>query len=150
MRRVVLPNSLSVSPNMTPMIDVIFNLIIFFLCVSQFQKAESDASIDLPRATSKDAVVPAREETPPLVLNLLADERVLVAGRPVAVAELWELLRRRQRLVAPAALEVWIRADRHVAYQAVEPVLLQCAKAGIWKVAFKVLNPRGGGVGAEP
>ena len=38
-------------------------------------------------------------------------------------------------------LEVRIRSDRTVPYARVEPVMLSCAKAGIWNVTFAVYRP---------
>jgi biopolymer transport protein ExbD len=39
-------------------------------------------------------------------------------------------------------MEVRIRADRAVAYRAIEPILLACAEAGIWNVTFAVFNKK--------
>ena len=51
------------------------------------------------------------------------------------------LLTGKRAEVAPGTLEVWIRGDRRTAYRTVEPILLACAESGIWKVAFKVVQP---------
>ena len=37
-----------------------------------------------------------------------------------------------------SALQVRIRSDRSVPYRFVEPILLACARAGIWDVSFAV------------
>jgi biopolymer transport protein ExbD len=139
MKRITAPNSQLNGFNLTPMIDIIFQLIIFFLCVNQFQKAERDETITLPEASSSHVETLLEEERAPLVLNIRPDEGVYVSGERVAAADLERLLTRAKR-EAGADLELWIRADREVAYRTVEPVLLACAKAGIWKVAFKVVT----------
>lgn len=129
---------------MTPMIDVIFQLIIFFLCVSQFEKAESTQQVSLPEAQSPQARRPEEAEETRVVVNVLPTEEVLIAGQPVDVAELADLFLRKKQRIAPREVEVWIRADRQTSYRVVEPILLACARAGIWKVAFKVIVERGG------
>ena len=44
--------------NMTPMIDVVFLLIIFFLVSSHLQKQEAHAELDLPTAETGDENTP--------------------------------------------------------------------------------------------
>lgn len=124
--------------NMTPMIDVVFQLIIFFLVSSHLAKQEAQLPLPLPLAESgaPDEGRSAQRVT----LNVLQDGRLLLAGRPVEPAEL------SPRLVAAVQdsggnLELRIRGDRTVAYRYVEPILLACARAGIWNVAFAVYRP---------
>ncbi|MGL4464971.1 MAG: ExbD/TolR family protein [Planctomycetia bacterium] len=155
MRRPKYPSSLNGSVNMTPMIDVIFLLIIFFLCVSQNQKAEIAETVELPSA--KAGTAEAVEPTPPrrLILTVLPDGRLRSGGRTIPTAELADLLKREKELAraAPAKvakpLEVWIRADRATPYRFVEPVLRNCAAAGVWKAAFKVTPDDGGRTATE-
>jgi biopolymer transport protein ExbD len=59
--------------NMTPMIDMVFQLMIFFLLVSQFASAEIDPRVQLPDIDFEKSVA---EETKPeykLVINLMDD-----------------------------------------------------------------------------
>ncbi|MCG3178783.1 MAG: hypothetical protein BIFFINMI_01112 [Phycisphaerae bacterium] len=63
-----------VGMNMTPMIDVVFQLILFFLLVSQFASAETDPKILLPELdwnTSVTAPAPAEFK---LLVNMMAKE----------------------------------------------------------------------------
>ncbi len=121
--------------NMTPMIDVVFQLIIFFLLSSHLAKQEKQLPLPLPAAQS--GVVEAADARPRLTVNVLADGTLLVANRPIQAEELVGLLRER-RAAHGEELEVRIRADRAVLYQRVEPVLLACVQAGIWNVAYAV------------
>ena len=125
---------------MTPMIDIIFQLIIFFLAVNQFQKAESDTTVDLPKASP--AHVEAEEAGQPsrVILNVRPNDELSIAGWVLAQKELTPFLEQRRKECAPATLEVWIRADRSIPFGRVEPILLSCAEAGIWKVGFKVVT----------
>ena len=68
---------------------------------------------------------------------MLADGTLLVAGRPITPPELSQRLAER-RSVHGDALEVRIRSDRSVEYARVEPILLSCARSGVWNVAFAV------------
>jgi biopolymer transport protein ExbD len=121
--------------NMTPMIDVVFQLIIFFLLSSHLAKQEKQLPLPLPAARS--GVVEAADARPRLTVNVLADGTLLVANRPIQADNLVALLRER-RAAHGEELEVRIRADRAVLYRRVEPVLLACVQAGIWNVAYAV------------
>ena len=137
------PNSYRRRPlgfNMTPMIDVVFLLIIFFLVSSHLVKQEAQMPLKLPRADSGPTA--NDDEGQRVIINVLADGRVLLSGNAVSRAQL------QKRLAAEYAayrrqenrddLEIRIRSDREVPYAHVEPILLACARAGIWNVTFAV------------
>ena len=123
--------------NMTPMIDVTFLLIIFFLLSSRLAQQETQMELELPTAVSgRQAVDDAR---PRLTVNVSADGRVMLGSTQTVVTEMAQRLRiERERLGGD--LEVRIRADRSVAYDSVEPILLACAEANIWNVTFAVFK----------
>jgi biopolymer transport protein ExbD len=137
MRVPVQGRTTSVGINMTPMIDVVFQLIIFFLLSSHLAKQETQLPLPLPAADS--GTVQAADNRPRLTVNVLADGTLLVANRPITSDDLVSLLRDR-RAMHGNELEVRIRGDRSVLYSRVEPVLLACAKAGIWNVAYAVMR----------
>lgn len=141
MKQVRLQSAWSPSFNLTPMIDVIFQLIIFFLCVTQFQKQETTNEVLLPVAERNLAP----EEEPERLrstINILPDGRLLLGAELTPPDELVERLKRRRESAGRKVVEVWIRADRNTPWQSIEPALEACARAGIWRVAFKVIDPR--------
>jgi biopolymer transport protein ExbD len=123
------------SINMTPMIDVVFQLIIFFLVSSHLAKQEVQLKLPLPEAASGE------QETDPnaprLTVNVLEDGSLLLAGRTIRAAEVRQRLRERIGELGPD-VEVRIRSHRDVPYESVEPLLVACAKAGVWNVTFAV------------
>ncbi len=124
--------------NMTPMIDVVFLLIIFFLVSSHLAKQEAQMQLPLPVAESGS--LDAETESRRVTINVLDDGRLLLAGRAVRPTELVERLR--DRIVNEGSdLEVRIRSDRTVEYRYVEPIMLACARSGIWNVTFAVYRP---------
>ncbi|MEM6331440.1 MAG: biopolymer transporter ExbD [Planctomycetota bacterium] len=125
--------------NMTPMIDVVFLLIIFFLVSSHLARQETQAQLDLPQAATGDN--DADDLRPRVTINVLPAGRPLLSGVPTPVDQLAARLRHEQSQAA-AGLEVRIRTDRAARYAAVEPILLACAEAGVWKVTFAVTEKR--------
>ncbi len=120
---------------MTPMIDVVFLLIIFFLLSSHLARQETQLPLPLPTAASGKAEQDAAR--PRVTVNVLGDGTLLVASRPITPQELTALLRERHAAHGER-LQVRIRADRSVPYPQAEPVMLACVEAGIWDVAFAV------------
>jgi biopolymer transport protein ExbD len=123
--------------NMTPMIDVVFLLIIFFLVSNHLAKQEVQYKLPLPEAQSGLKEQPS--EKPRLTVNVLVDGTLLLAGRQVTAEELRARLAERQAELGKD-VEVRIRGDRGTAYKHVEPVMLACAREEIWNVSYAVFR----------
>jgi len=124
--------------NMTPLIDVVFLLIIFFLVSSHLAKQENLMPLPLPAATSgqRDPV----DQTPRVTVNVKTDGTLLLAGKRIEREELLPRLKNALEQAGPE-LELRIRSSRMAPYRQVEPVLLACARAGLWNVTFAVIRP---------
>ncbi len=124
--------------NVTPLIDVVMLLIIFFLVSSHFVRSESLETIELPEATHSEE---AKQQVPRrLVVTITADGLLHVAGRTVDVVEVEQmLLAGRDEEVDANDLEVHIRADRSVPYRVVRPIVLSCVRAGVTRFQFPVV-----------
>ncbi len=114
--------------NMTPMIDVVFLLICFFMLVSQFASAEHVA-MDLPLPDDSQAVKVKLSDR--VVINCVltsphtpATSGVAYSIGPLRVVSLEDLS---NRLAASKAanpnLQVVLRADRRLPYRAVRDVM---------------------------
>jgi biopolymer transport protein ExbD len=127
-----------VSFNVTSLVDIVFLLIIFFLVASHVARSEAVEPVDLPLASKLDE----DDENPNrIVLSILADRTMHMAGRQIEIAELESAILGGTQNEKP--LQVWIRADRSATYAEVEPVLLACAKFGVTHVGFHALPKRG-------
>ena len=127
----------SVSFNMTPMIDVVFLLIIFFLVSSNMAQQEVTLEVDLPDAASGNR--PQDDDTRRIVINVLPENHVQVGTEIVTPARLTDLIRY-ESLRTEGQLEVRIRADRRVPYGVFEPILMACTQANVWNVSFAVIS----------
>ncbi|SRR6056297_477538 len=122
------------STNMTPMIDVVFLLIIFFLVSSHLARQESQLPLDLPAAETHRLEVEMQDA---LTINVTDDARWMVAGSPVDEARLGQLLAAHRREHGDDA-PVRIRTEQAIPYGRVEPLLRLSAEAGLWNAAFAV------------
>lgn len=121
--------------NMTPMIDVVFLLIIFFLVSSHLAKQESTMELLLPLAKSGEN--DANQLAPRVTINVKSDGSLWLAGRPVDQGQL------QQKFLALRAdkgddIEVRIRGSRAASYSTVEPIMLACTQSQIWNVTYAV------------
>lgn len=128
--------------NMTPMIDVVFLLIIFFLISSHLTRQEQQVKLALPIANT--GAHPTKMTNPRLILNLLADGRVVIQDEEVPREQLGPRIGEAlQRLEAKDRenFEVRIRCARETPYEFVQPILSGCVQQGIWNVTFAVYSP---------
>ena len=125
----------SVGFDMTPMIDIVFQLIIFFLVTGHLVKQETQMQLPLPVATSGEEEID--DGAPRVTVNVQSSGEISLGAGAVNLAELTERLAER-RAVAGTGLEVRIRSDRRVPYEAVEPIMRACTRVGIWNVTFAV------------
>lgn len=117
---------------MTPLIDMVFNLVVFFLVASHFS-SETETSVELPQAsTSKDDAEDPRR----LVITITDQEQLFVKEHAIDLPKLTDLVREELDRNGPEFI-VQIRSDRRVPYRVVEPLLLTCSRIGVKKFGFK-------------
>ena len=127
--------------NMTPMIDVVFLLIIFFLVSSHLVRQDTQMELEELNLPTAGSGQPAEEDqVRRVVVNVLPDpptgKPFVVGGQPMTTEELGKLI----AYGAGRQMEVRIRADRTVPYRVVEPLMVTCARSGVWKVTFAVVE----------
>ena len=122
---------------MTPMIDVVFQLIVFFTATTTIAKTEFGHKVELPVAEKgKEREESAQKKR--ITVNVVATGKVYVSGRRTSPAKFESLLRAELTEHSADLLVVQFRADRSAPYESVEPLLLKCARAGVWQVSFVV------------
>lgn len=108
------------APDLTPMIDVIFQLLVFFLLTS-FALVPSIA-IDLPASRTASA-----KDRPPLEIAVPATGPYLIDGSPAEARSLAGLLRGEKE---EGAVSLTLRADREAPFERVMAVLDAANEAG--------------------
>jgi len=116
--------------NLTPMLDMVFNLLLFFLAATTFAKQEVELDLRLPQAKSGAPQEPKKQ----FVVNVLADGRLTVDGRVVTLEAL------RQKLAALGQRDrdhsVLVRGDQQAQFGIGVQVLDACRLAKLAKVDF--------------
>lgn len=111
---------------MTPMIDMVFLLLIFFLVATTFHQEEREMQIALPIASSAGPISMTLRE---LVVNVDESGRMIIAGREVSGEDLLQMIT--DAVAVNAEQKVTVRGDRRVAYEAVVRVLDICKTGGV-------------------
>jgi biopolymer transport protein ExbD len=136
MRIATRPRNRSIRFNITPMIDVVFLLVIFFLVTAHFAQNQEVDAVELPVATQ----IAETDESPRrLAITVLADGTIRAGGNDILPENL-DLLLEQTIGDDPTDFEVRIRADQSAPYEVVEPILLSCARQGIRDVGVKVIE----------
>lgn len=121
---------------MTPMIDVVFNLLIFFLVATTYLDDERRVDIELPRAPSAAPLTDAPDELP------IAIDRagsVYLRGDRVTLDELKARLAKAVENYPDQAVSV--RGDGDTRYETVAQVIAIAREAGVSHLDVLVEEP---------
>jgi biopolymer transport protein ExbD len=126
--------------DMTPMIDVTFQLITFFVFTLNFSEAVTDDRIQLPLSQlAKPAEGPPAD---PITLQVMNDGKVIYAGEPVALADIGGYLENEKRVMVaagkePTAATVILRADGRSRTGDVQELIKACQEKGFEKFVLR-------------
>jgi biopolymer transport protein ExbD len=113
--------------SLTPMIDVLFMLLIFFLVTTRFDKQDREMDMPLPDASEAVPVTVAPKE---LFININLEGQYFVNGQVLDAAELEDVLVR-AATNNPGSQSVIVRAHKQVPVQFPVEAINLCKRAGI-------------------
>ena len=125
--------------DMTPMIDVVFELIIFFV-VTLTQANAKDETVRLE--DGKHGIELTPDELPPthLIVDVARNGRISMCDVTITPAELGRRVKERMRKYGE--FPVLIRADYRAKHKSVAEVMNACTQNGIWKLSFVAVYDR--------
>lgn len=128
---------------MTPMIDVVFQMIIFFVCTAQLEREMISEAISMPDAPHAPAVADSKD---PRTITIEVDGKgkVSIARTPLTLSRLRKIL---EKTVADygvrgPSIPILIRADTETRHASVKQVMDACTSAGLYKIAFVAVKDR--------
>lgn len=145
-----------IEPDMTPMIDIVFQLLTFFMVVINFENTKADERVKLPKdlLAKPPEVKPAEE----LVLNVgfdrdlsgrkLSDEPIVFySGDKYTINNFGPLLEQEKRLAeakgGKGAIDdttVILRADSEVPTGKVQELIRKCQEIGYTQFSLKAIS----------
>lgn len=112
---------------LTPLIDVVFLLLIFFLVASRFSEEERQLDLNLPSVSEAMSVTAPIHE---IVINIDAAGQFFIDGSFRQIEEV-EMILKRARTNNPLSQAVVIRADKQTDWDHVATAMNLCKKVGI-------------------
>ncbi|HMC89883.1 MAG TPA: biopolymer transporter ExbD [Gemmataceae bacterium] len=150
-----LGDELKAEPNLVPLLDLVFQLIMFFMITMNFVSAQLSEDIKLPIAQSARAMDKAEAEV--LILNLEASGKLQVIGQPVRstaggkryflktyYADAKRSAEAQGDRKGHVKTTVIIRADRNANYEDVFELMSLCKEAGFKKLQLRAYTRMGG------
>ena len=139
------------SPDLTPMIDITFQLVVFFLVANDLTRKEVE-DLELPQAIAggedkgEDQRIIINITRPDDINNPPKFPNIKVKGRSYDLKMLGRFMKTQADKKRegsggpgePSAVFVLVRADKHTPWQHVQYVMQECAKPGvaIYKMQF--------------
>ena len=138
--RIKRDNSEVLEGDLTPMIDMTFQLIAFFMVLINFTQSEQNENVQLP--LSELAKPPDGPLESPITLHLTTDSTVIIGDAEVAAAALGPFLIREANALkvqgkSVADATVIIRADRHAPTGTVQELIKICQENEFEKFALR-------------
>lgn len=142
-----------VEPNLTPILDMVFQLITFFMLVINFKGASLDLSLQLPvLGSARPLDYTGTQE--PLLLNIDPSGGVQSYGQPIDVQTFIPKEAKMLRLQLKALgkpipdgelpVPVIIRADKSVDFATLLGIIRLCQSEGYRQIALSAMNRQGG------
>lgn len=123
---------------MTPMIDIVFQLIIFFVVTLKFT---ADINREIILEDGKHGPTITAESMPSTTLEIEVDRRgrVSIHNAPLTEAQLRGILKNRVNRLGNE-FPILIRGDRRTQHEKVRRVMDICTESGIWKLSFVAIK----------
>jgi biopolymer transport protein ExbD len=128
---------------MTPVMDMVFNLLIFFILTSQFAKLEIE-EVTLPPSTA--SVNKDYTQYKNIVINVVNPDNphIVIFGQTMTLDEVTDVLKDRKEHAQPGeTMNVILRADAEVPYEEVARAMLAAGRAQImgWWITTEMFDP---------
>lgn len=124
--------------NLVPLMDMAFNLLIFFMAATSFTQIEKEMGVQLPRTAPFQAIsAPPRQ----LIINIKQDGSTIVAGKTYDSDKLNDLVK--TELKQDPSRVVLIRADERTVMKYFAGVATMCRRAGASELKIGLLQEPG-------
>ena len=119
-------SSFTASIEMTPLIDMVFLLLIFFLVATTFHQAEREMQIALPVASASGPISAMLRE---IVVNVDLGGTIFIGGRETSPEDLRSMVT--EAVKVNPEQKVSVRGDRGTAWSNIVTVLDICKSSGV-------------------
>ena len=129
------------SGNLTAMIDVVFQLIIFFVATISMQEQAMNSGIDL--AMAPDGIPVKEKDVREIMIDVDKDGHIAISRTRLSPSVLLSILQKAMAEAKGRDVPIIIRGDAGARHEGIKAVMDACAMAGIYKIKFSALKERG-------
>lgn len=122
---------------MTPMIDMVFLLLVFFMTVSTLAQADRRVKLDLPESSQSDVPEDLSDRG---TISLDAEGTIYLGAQARSLDEMQSAIK--ESLELNPDLRIHVRADQATAYSDIKKVLRACAEVGAYEVIYATYQSR--------
>ena len=124
--------------NLTPMIDVVFLLIIFFMLSYNMTQQDNAIQVDLPEAET--GIIPLEQQTKRLTVSIPNLGTLYVGTEQISDTGRLRHLMLESRKDWGEETEIRIRTGKDVPFGEIKPILRMAAESGIIHISFAVME----------
>lgn len=122
---------------MTPMIDMVFLLLVFFMTVSTLAQADRRVKLDLPESAQSDVPEDLSDRG---TISLDAEGVIYLGATEQSLESMQAAIK--ASLAENPDLRIQVRSDQATAYSDVKKVLRACAEVGAYEVIYATYQAR--------
>ena len=123
--------------NMTPMIDVVFQLIIFFITTVDLENKALDTNVRM--AMSPHGMVVEQKDPRTVTVDVDDSGKISIVNVPLSKGQLIAVLKKSVQQYGNS-IPVVIRGDIDTKHEYIRQVMDACTAAGLWKVKFAAIK----------
>jgi biopolymer transport protein ExbD len=148
-------SEMKAEPNLTPLLDVVFQLITFFMLLINFSNDNYDARVRLPVAGSARPMDDAQAVSEDrYVLNIDRQGHLLAGGQSLYIQKAAEVIKKQAELIrlnikssgvklpgdGSLSTTVVLRADKDTSFTSLYTLITSCQANGFRKFALKAMS----------
>ena len=116
---------------MTPMIDMVFLLLVFFMTVSTLARADRQIELDLPNSHESDVPEDLSDRG---IVSVNAEGKIFLGPRELSLDAMQAEIK--ASIERNPDLGIQVRADQATPYGEIKKVLRACAEVGAYEVIY--------------
>ena len=125
--------------NMTPMIDIVFQLIIFFVVTADMANKANDTLVSM--AMAPNGAVEEQQDPRTITVDVDKQGKISIAKVDLSEGQLLTILNK-ARKESGQSTPVVIRGDEKAEHESIRRVMDICGKAGLWQLRFAALKEK--------
>jgi biopolymer transport protein ExbD len=142
-----LGGAIKAEPNLVPLLDLVLQILMFFIITVNFVASQVNENIKLPFAQMAKPM--DKGETDVLFLNVNAKGQLEVVGRDQPLTDVSQIkvylrneFKDREHVVGPGKVKtaVILRVDRDAEYKLVYQIMRQCKEQGFRKLKLRAMQ----------